>query len=319
MSSGRGPGVIGLLMALLVVGGFGSIYVFVFDKEMQGQGVTIESQIRDNTDEIESLTVQIAHYRETLANSKKDADMGKKAEALTANVAAGTAKLAELQAVIVKTNTEIDQIAKAHLEYKNQYRSLVRSKAVGETFPEIQTTSGKTYKQVEIREVTEIGINIRHLDGMGRIAYEEFNAELQERFQYDPKEKAEALAKEQAAQRAFEAAMAEPVAEAGDDDEKEGGKARPKEDLKDPKTQEGADQIRRLIQQKEIQLAKLRTELGILQKVAVEAEGDENVARGRGNAGMGKVLGVRQRIHAKEREIRKVVFELADLKTKQRF
>ena len=318
MSSGRGPGVIGMLMALVVLGGFGSIYVFVFDKEMQGKGVTIESQIRDNADEIESLNVQIAHYRESIADGKKDADMGRKAEALTANVAAGAAKLTELQDVIAKTDAEISQIEKAHVDYRNQYRSLIRSKAVGETFPEVQTNSGKTYKQVEIREVTDIGINIRHLDGMGRIAYEEFNAEWQERFQYDPKEKAAALAKEEAARRAYEAAMAEeePVAEASG----EGGeRAAPEEEPQDPKTQEGADQIRRLVQQKEIQLAKLRTELGILQKVGVEAEADEHTARSRGNSGMSKVMDVRKRIQAKERQIRAVVFELANLKTKQRF
>ena len=46
MSSGRGPGFIGLLLALLIVGGFGALYVLVFDSEMQGKGVTIESVIR---------------------------------------------------------------------------------------------------------------------------------------------------------------------------------------------------------------------------------------------------------------------------------
>ena len=151
MSSGRGPGVIGMLMALVVLGGFGSIYVFVFDKEMQGKGVTIESQIRDNADEIESLNVQIAHYRESIADGKKDADMGRKAEALTANVAAGAAKLTELQDVIAKTDAEISQIEKAHVDYRNQYRSLIRSKAVGETFPEVQTNSWSQSRQTRLR------------------------------------------------------------------------------------------------------------------------------------------------------------------------
>ena len=37
LSSSRGPGVIGVLVALLVLGGFGTLFV-VFDDNMQGGG-----------------------------------------------------------------------------------------------------------------------------------------------------------------------------------------------------------------------------------------------------------------------------------------
>lgn len=45
MSSGRGAGVIGSIMAVVVLGGFVLLFVLVFDEGLQGGGETIESVI----------------------------------------------------------------------------------------------------------------------------------------------------------------------------------------------------------------------------------------------------------------------------------
>ncbi len=307
MSSGRGPGVIGLLMALLVIGGFGAIYVFVFDKEMQGQGFTIESVVRDQANEIEGTKSQIASVEEMLANGKKVADIKNKLDTVKASIAAAAEKLPKLQEALASTTRATAETEKAFIDYKGQFRTQVRSQAVGEKFPELKTKSGAAYTQVEIRDVTEVGIGIRHEFGMKRIDYEELTPEWQERFQYDPKEKEMALAKEAAAQQAFEK-EAEPEVPV----------AQVMQKIPDGDTEEGREALRRMITAKEVMLGRLRTELGILQGAAVNAEADENIARNRGNNGMDKVFSVRQRIQAKEREIAAVVRELAALKTKVR-
>ena len=208
MSSGRGPGVVGLLMALLVIGGFGGIYIFVFDKEMQGGGKSIEYVIREQAEEIETLQVQIAHNNAAVEDSKKGADSGKKADALTAEAAATKEKIAALEAQMSKVIAETVTLEKEFQDYSTSFRTQVREDAVGEKFPTLKTVSGSEYAEVEIREVTEVGISIRHQYGSKRITYEELTEEWQQRFQFDPKEKAEALAREQVEREMYERSVA---------------------------------------------------------------------------------------------------------------
>ncbi len=315
MSSGRGPGVVGLLMALLVIGGFGAIYVFVFDKEMQGGGTSIEMVIREQTEEIESLQIQIAHDGETLKNSKAAAAAGKKADSLNAEVVATKAKISALEEEMSKTIADTVTLEKEFLDYRTGYRTQVREDAVGEKFPELKTVSGSVYQGVEIREVTEVGISIRHQDGSKRITYEELTEEWQLRFQFDPKEKAEALAREQAEREMYERSVAGNTgADVVPADEPDA----PAEPLKDPATAEGSEQLRRLITAKEIQLAKLKTQWGQLRAAAVKVQEQEGAERARGINGMGKVKEMRDRITTKEREIAKCNMELHKLKRQQR-
>ncbi|RYD37671.1 MAG: hypothetical protein EOP87_03060 [Verrucomicrobiaceae bacterium] len=301
-------------MALLVIGGFGGIYVFVFDKEMQGGGSSIEYVVREQAEEIESLQVQIAHDGGTLDNAKKSAAAGRKADTLAKEAAATKAKITALEEQMSKTIADSVALEKEFLDYRAGYRTQVREDAVGEKFPELKTVSGTVYAEVEIREVTEVGISIRHKDGSGRITYEELTEEWQQRFQFDPKEKAEALAREQAEREMYERAVAgDTGAEAAPEEPQV-----PDEPLKDPATAEGNEQLRRLITAKEIQLARLKTQWGQLQAAAVKVQEQETAERARGVNGVAKLKEMRDRITAKEREIARCTMELHQLKRKQR-
>jgi len=321
MSSGRGPGVVGLLMALIVIGGFGAILVFVFDEGMQGGGRSIESVIRENRDEIDSLTAQIAHNNETLESSKKTAEVAKKVDGINAQIASNKAKLAELGESVSKAIADTLAVEKEFGDYRTGYRTQVRSDAVGEKFPELTTVSGSAYAEVEVREVTEVGISIRHRDGSKRITYEELTVEWQERFQFDPKEKAEALAKEELARQMYEKAMAgDAGGDAGDDagvSDAPGAADAPDEPL-DEVAAAGQEEVRRRVAAKEIQLARLQTQWQALQRAAVTVQGQEGIERARGNSGMSKVLEMRTRIQNKGREIAKATRELHALKRLQR-
>lgn len=315
MSSGRGPGVVGLLMALLVIGGFGGIYVFVFDKEMQGGGKAIEHVIQEQADEIESLQAQIEHGNTTIVNSKKGAEEAKKAAALSTEAASTKEKISSLEAQMSKVIADTITLEKEFSDYRGAFRIQVREDAVGEKFPELKTVSGAEYVDVEIREVTEVGISVRHRDGSKRISYEELNEEWQQRFQFDPQEKAQALAREQAEREMYEKSLAgDAGADAAPADEPQA----PAEPLKDPATEEGKAQIRRLVAAKEIQLERLKTQWRQLQSAAVKVQEQEGVDRSRGVNGMGKVKEMRTRITNKEREIAKCTMELHQLKRQQR-
>ena len=82
LSSSRGPGVIGTLLALLVLVGFGTLYLFVFDEGLQGGQKTIEAVIRDQGLEIENHKIQIQNARERLERAAVFKAKGKEADDL---------------------------------------------------------------------------------------------------------------------------------------------------------------------------------------------------------------------------------------------
>jgi hypothetical protein len=66
----------------------------------------------------------------------------------------------------------------------------------------LETLKGDVYENVTIREVSPIGIAIRHDAGSRRVPFEELPLEMQRQFLFDPKEKEKALASEHAVQNA---------------------------------------------------------------------------------------------------------------------
>ena len=80
-----------------------------------------------------------------------------------------------------------------------------RRRAVGQTLERLETLKGDVYENVIIREVSPVGIAIRHDAGSRRIPFEELPVEMQQQFFFDAKEKAKALASERAVHDAHSA------------------------------------------------------------------------------------------------------------------
>lgn len=81
-------------------------------------------------------------------------------------------------------------------------REEARRQAVGQVIAKLETLKGDVYENVTIREVSPIGIAIRHDAGSRRVPFEELPLEMQQQFLFDPKEKEKALADERALQNA---------------------------------------------------------------------------------------------------------------------
>lgn len=79
-------------------------------------------------------------------------------------------------------------------------REEVRRLAVGQIIEKLETLRGDVYENVTIKEVSPIGIAIRHDAGSRRVPFEELTLEMQRQFLFDPKEKEKALAQENAIQ-----------------------------------------------------------------------------------------------------------------------
>lgn len=216
MSSSRGPGVIGMLLAMVVLVGFGALFLFAFDEGFQGKDQTIESVIANQAKEIDDLKVGIESGTRRLAdvparnaaarelatikreNQYREGEVGSLRDGIKSANEAISAKLAEIEA------------------YKDQYRAAVRAKAKGTTMPKLETRKGEVYENVSVREVNAVGMQIIYDGGQKRIPFEELPADLQDLYQFDPSQKAAAIAKEAEERGAHDAAVVAAQTAAGE-------------------------------------------------------------------------------------------------------
>lgn len=307
VSSGRGPGVIGMFMAIVVLVGFGVISIFVFDAELQGEDNSVAAVVRKQAEEIDMIHHQIETNNSVAADAAKVIANNKKLEELVKKNAADEAKLTELRETASNAKDTIFSATKEYNSYVTEYRNHTRRKAIGESIPELKLKSGDSYENVEIRDVSEIGVEIRHSGGQSRVAFEKLSTEWQERFQFDPEEKAKALAREAEAQKLFESSMAQDLAV------EEGAEA----EAADEPLPEGSEEITKAIRVKTMELARLKTFLGRLQAEAVKVETKDSIDRPKGRSDAQLMLSLRGRIQATESKMLAVARQIAALKTKQ--
>ncbi len=202
LSSARGPGVIGTLLALVVLVGFSGLYLLAFEKGSNGgSGLDLASEIKHQDVEIENLHDRISLVQKSLeavpALEKKVMDI----EAITKSTRLNQGTLTGLQNLASTLRGDVESSKNELLAYKAEYRAYMRDKAKGEQIEEITTLSGKTYKHVVVREVTPIGMQIRHDDGFTRIPCDDLPQALQDRFQFDPQEKLAAMKAESSSEQ----------------------------------------------------------------------------------------------------------------------
>lgn len=208
MTSGRGPGVIGMVMALFVLLGFGFLFLFATDEGAMGDDLSIEALIARQEKEILSLQHNVKTSGEQLERAPELARKARELATLERDNQRRTTELEGLESDVAAANEAVAQVAGRFEDYKNQYREFVRNGAKGEHLDEIVTTDGSVYRDVTIREVSAVGMQIRHAEGYKRIPFEVLPENLQDRFQFDAKQKDEAIALEQKQRLEHESAVA---------------------------------------------------------------------------------------------------------------
>jgi hypothetical protein len=208
MSSGRGPGVIGTVFALIVLLGFGVLFLFATDERFQGADQSIEAVIARQAKEIEASQRSISEGQKLLNSAPIRVENSKEMERLAReSITLGNRKT-NLGGEVESRKAGVISQQTVFEAYKDQYRAYVRGKAKGESMDVLETLGGVVYRSVNIREVTAVGIQIRHDDGHKRIPFEDLPEALKERFQFDPQQKVAAIAKEESDRSEHEAAVA---------------------------------------------------------------------------------------------------------------
>lgn len=194
LSSGRGPGIIGMVVATLVLGGFGLLFMLSFDEA--GGGRSLAWEIQKNNENIDK-------YNRKKANSDKQLELLEKRTQISSQL---VNKKADLQKVEAQMTTAISnaeaaeesfvQLNERFFDYKNQYRAFVRGKAEGTVLETLETKSGEILYNVHIKNVTPVGMELRHRDGLKRLPFEELPDEMQDYYQFDNGQKEAELMRE---------------------------------------------------------------------------------------------------------------------------
>jgi len=159
-------------------------------------GQSIEAVISQQKKEIGDLQQRLSTGEKFLSKGEALLATEKELAAVKRGNQTRESNISSLKKDIATATEEISTIGKEFEDYKNQYRTFIRAKAKGRIVGRLETRKGVVYENVTIWEVTPIGLQIRYDGGLGRIPYEELPEAMQEEFQFNPAQKAEALAKE---------------------------------------------------------------------------------------------------------------------------
>ena len=184
LSSHRGAGFIGTLIAVGIFIALGSLFILVSDEDFQGGGKTIESEIRDQKAQIEQLGVTIENYKKSIIAGKENQKSGEQFESLSRQIKPRQERITAAQEQIVTYNKEIEQLYQNWEKYKTAYRADIRAKTIGAKYPALVTKSGRTYTNATIRKIDNVRITVSHEQGSGSITWNDLPDEIIDLLQF---------------------------------------------------------------------------------------------------------------------------------------
>lgn len=170
-----------------------SLFMFAFGGEMHGGTQPIESVIRIQEREIADYQNRLLNGDKILSTSSSLLLVAKDLSRLKHEKPFLEEKISSLNQRIEADKAELAATNQAFDTYKEKYRAFVRGKAVGQSISQLETQKGVIYKNVNIREVNALGIQIRHDDGINRIPFEELPSAMIDYYQFDAEQKATSL------------------------------------------------------------------------------------------------------------------------------
>ena len=205
LTSSKGPGVIGTLLALVVLVGFGSLMFFVNSDSGDGG---LGRQIKEKEAGIESAKRRITKWETAAVDYDRRRKQQDELSTLQRNLKSKKTEVTYASEQLEEAKVKLTEVGESFVEYKKKYRIAERAKAIGETKAKLITKVGRTYEQVKVLKVTPIAMKMVHWAGNTRVEYMRVSDEIQDRFQFT-KEGAAVIAQKEAAQVAVSEERAE--------------------------------------------------------------------------------------------------------------
>jgi hypothetical protein len=294
-----------MVMALIVVLGFGFLSMFALDDGLQGEDFSIEAVIRSQAKDVVSIEGQIAAGEKSLALAPSRLASAKDLSRTAGDNQRLEQRIVSLKQSVQTGNAEILRRNETLENYKNQYRAHVRGAAKNSEIAELKTRDGTVYHGVNIREVTAVGIQIRHSEGHNRIAFEDLPEEMQDHFQFDPNQKTVALLEESKLRDVHDAAAAVAGERADEETARQQQKAKERQ----------VEATLLSIASKEASISALGEEIRGLEKDAERAEAAASAARSAGRMHINKSAPILSNIQRKRNSISSLRVEINRMKS----
>ena len=162
---------------------------------------------------LEAQRVKLAHQVELLnlrlaKVENRDGDWAERSAGLDEEVARRALlieKAGRLKSEVAERTARIER-------ERSELLSALRSESVGRSFDRLVGARGRTFEEVVITRVTDVGIEFRHTTGSARLAAADLTSAQQGMFGIDPGIAGEALQEESAVARAYDSWVDERVA-----------------------------------------------------------------------------------------------------------
>lgn len=189
LTSSRGPGVIGTLLAVLVLGGFSGLALMVLNSD-EGIQISDEEKILGNKEELISLAekteTQLARLNMYRVRREKITEMSRISSASDRSAQ----ELARERASIDRVQLEVQNIYEQWANYKDQYRKNERALWIGKTI-DLSEIKGDSYRNSVITGITPQRVRLRLKSGLRGVPYVELPMDMQDQLQFDADEAAE--------------------------------------------------------------------------------------------------------------------------------
>jgi hypothetical protein len=213
LSSEDHPGLFTFMVGVIVVVFAGVALSLMMDRKFSFSASVsaLDRGIKASAEEIMSLQADLEESSRNLnSREPKLKQTAANHETVRRQLAADTQKCAILTETRSNLQKAIPALEEEFSKYREKYRTQARAAAVGESLGTLSLRGGREYRQVVINQVTEVGLEIRHQDGIARIQAPDLDQTFQDRFQWNDEERRSKLKEEHAMSEAITAKPEEP-------------------------------------------------------------------------------------------------------------
>lgn len=184
LTSSRGPGVIGTVFALIILLGFGGLFIMVSDESGSFGGENLHTQMKSKEGSIRVKKEEVLHWQQAAIDYAVRRKQRGELQDVQRSVTRKLAQIEDGKSAVEKEREEIVALVHEFEDYKKKYRVAERERATGEEMTSLTTKDGKSFEKVSIRKISALGMEIRHKNGFKRIHYQNLPDEMQDRFQF---------------------------------------------------------------------------------------------------------------------------------------
>jgi hypothetical protein len=154
---------------------------------------------------LEGERVELAHNVDLLKLKMSNiAANGNELTARTEEVSRNAARLAELKEIAGELRDEVAQLVSTVEEQHENWVRSTRSAAVGKEYVTFTGKGGRSFEQVVIKKITDVGVEIRHANGSARLSAADLTPAQHVEFGLDPQLAFAALAQEKENAKVYE-------------------------------------------------------------------------------------------------------------------